>query len=280
MKKGNSGQEQSEKDKSEKGNSEKGQFWKENNWKRTILNNGILKKGNRGKGQTKKGQFWKGRIRKRIQNNEKGQFWEGRTEQRQSGKQQTENWHFWKGETRQKQILNRKNWKRTTLKRKNRKWEPWFRTVASRGVGRPVKRWRDDIVSLVGEDWPTIARDTDLWKCLRDGYVNKLWGFGFLAGVCSQAHLRSLLPSFLPSFLPNISLLIIICERKNKQLLFAFKSTRWLSIYLLDRHILHLDEFPSLHPLGGPYHGRIGPRGSKRSLRIQKNSVSFKPACP
>ena len=53
-------------------------------------------------------------------------------------------------------------------------WEPWFGTEAYRSVGRPVKRWRDDIVSLVGEDWPTITRDTDLWKCLRDGYVSKL----------------------------------------------------------------------------------------------------------
>ena len=53
-------------------------------------------------------------------------------------------------------------------------WKPWFRTCARRRVGRPLKRWDDDIVALAGGDWPEVARDRLLWDALKEGYILQL----------------------------------------------------------------------------------------------------------
>ena len=44
-------------------------------------------------------------------------------------------------------------------------WKPWFRCSPSRDVGRPLKRWDEDLTALAGGDWAEIAQDSDMW-CL------------------------------------------------------------------------------------------------------------------
>ena len=46
-------------------------------------------------------------------------------------------------------------------------WKPWFRVAPHRDVGRPCKRWDDDIVHLAGGDWPTTVSDPAVWEALR-----------------------------------------------------------------------------------------------------------------
>ena len=46
-------------------------------------------------------------------------------------------------------------------------WRPWFRVAARRSVGHPLKRWDDEIVQLVGGDWPQVASESALWACLQ-----------------------------------------------------------------------------------------------------------------
>ena len=50
-------------------------------------------------------------------------------------------------------------------------WRPWFRTLPRRGVGRPVKRWDDDLVELAGGDWPAAARDPVIWAAAAAAYT-------------------------------------------------------------------------------------------------------------
>jgi hypothetical protein len=51
-------------------------------------------------------------------------------------------------------------------------WRPWFRTVMHRSVGRPLKRWDDDLVALAGDDWPDSARDATIWDAAAPAYIN------------------------------------------------------------------------------------------------------------
>ena len=53
-------------------------------------------------------------------------------------------------------------------------WKPWFRIFPKRDVGRPRKRWEDDIVNLAGESWMTEGIDQDMWSILKDAYVQKI----------------------------------------------------------------------------------------------------------
>ena len=53
-------------------------------------------------------------------------------------------------------------------------WRPWFRVVPRRCVGHPFKRWDDEIVQLVGGDWPHVANDSALWASLQPGYVEHI----------------------------------------------------------------------------------------------------------
>ena len=40
-----------------------------------------------------------------------------------------------------------------------------------RSVGRPKRRWRDDIVWQQGTVWTRIAKDRERWKTLAEGYI-------------------------------------------------------------------------------------------------------------
>ena len=51
-------------------------------------------------------------------------------------------------------------------------WTPWFRTTPHRGVGRPVKRWDDDLVRIAGGDWPALARDSAVWEAAAAAYAH------------------------------------------------------------------------------------------------------------
>ena len=66
---------------------------------------------------------------------------------------------------------------RTATKNDNR----WSKRVLSwrpiacygRSVGRPQRRWDDDIVQLMGGDWQTHAVDQDLWACMEEAFVHR-----------------------------------------------------------------------------------------------------------
>ena len=48
-------------------------------------------------------------------------------------------------------------------------WQPFFRCLPHRDVGRPVKRWDDDIVKVAGGDWSTTsAKDQFFWRALHN----------------------------------------------------------------------------------------------------------------
>ena len=51
-------------------------------------------------------------------------------------------------------------------------WTPWFRTLPHRRVGRPCKRWDDDLVALAGDDWPASARNGILWAAAASAYID------------------------------------------------------------------------------------------------------------
>ena len=51
-------------------------------------------------------------------------------------------------------------------------WKPWFRSFPSRVVGRPVKRWDDDLSALAGGDWADSAQDTEMWALLGAAFAN------------------------------------------------------------------------------------------------------------
>ena len=49
-------------------------------------------------------------------------------------------------------------------------WKPWHRCIPYRRVGHPLKRWEDDFVAYIGEDWVTEASE-DLWPILSGNCV-------------------------------------------------------------------------------------------------------------
>ena len=51
-------------------------------------------------------------------------------------------------------------------------WRPWFRCWPRRSVGRPVRRWADDIVSFAGGDWIGEAARGVLWQASLLGFVD------------------------------------------------------------------------------------------------------------
>ena len=53
-------------------------------------------------------------------------------------------------------------------------WKPGFRLLPFRNVGRPCKRWDDDITKLAGGSWIEAAKDTILWSMLESGYIERL----------------------------------------------------------------------------------------------------------
>ena len=47
-------------------------------------------------------------------------------------------------------------------------WQP---RSGKRSRGRPRKRWRDDILKLVGGTWSRIAKERTTWRSLTEGYI-------------------------------------------------------------------------------------------------------------
>ena len=45
-----------------------------------------------------------------------------------------------------------------------------WQTEGVRSVGRPKRRWRDDIVGQQGAVWTRIAKDIERWRTLAEGY--------------------------------------------------------------------------------------------------------------
>ena len=48
------------------------------------------------------------------------------------------------------------------------KWRPW---EDRRSVGRPQKRWADDIAAIGGKRWLQIANDMGAWRDLEEAYI-------------------------------------------------------------------------------------------------------------
>ncbi|GBP24020.1 hypothetical protein EVAR_10121_1 [Eumeta japonica] len=50
----------------------------------------------------------------------------------------------------------------------HRRWDikrtHWRRPLGKRNIGRPTRRWADDIVEIVGQNWITLAEERGLWK--------------------------------------------------------------------------------------------------------------------
>ena len=49
-----------------------------------------------------------------------------------------------------------------------------------RDVGRPQKRWDDDLAQLACEAWVPEATVASFWKALENGYVEQIRGARFL----------------------------------------------------------------------------------------------------
>ncbi|XP_023946281.2 LINE-1 reverse transcriptase homolog [Bicyclus anynana] len=47
----------------------------------------------------------------------------------------------------------------------------WIGPQGKRNVGRPQKRWADDIIATAGKSWMTIAREREKWKKLEEAYT-------------------------------------------------------------------------------------------------------------
>lgn len=47
----------------------------------------------------------------------------------------------------------------------------WKRPIGKRRVGRPKRRWADDITEIIGKDWQTIGKDRDQWKGLEEAFT-------------------------------------------------------------------------------------------------------------
>ena len=50
-------------------------------------------------------------------------------------------------------------------------WKPWFRAFPRRDVGRPFKRWDDDLAQLAGGAWPEAALDSAVWEALGEAFA-------------------------------------------------------------------------------------------------------------
>ena len=49
-------------------------------------------------------------------------------------------------------------------------WRPW---EEKRGVGRPQKRWADDIIPVAGRRWIRVAQNRDEWKKIEEAYIQQ-----------------------------------------------------------------------------------------------------------
>ena len=49
-------------------------------------------------------------------------------------------------------------------------WRPWTK---KRNIGRPPKRWSDDIVQKAGKTWMRVGRDRDEWRKMEEAYIQQ-----------------------------------------------------------------------------------------------------------
>ncbi|KPI96314.1 hypothetical protein RR46_12344, partial [Papilio xuthus] len=47
----------------------------------------------------------------------------------------------------------------------------WKGPSGKRNVGRPNKRWSDDIIDEVGRDWMTLGRNRNDWKKMEEAFT-------------------------------------------------------------------------------------------------------------
>ena len=47
----------------------------------------------------------------------------------------------------------------------------WRPRGTTRSVGRPKKRWVDDVRAVAGRQWIRLARDREAWKNLEEAYI-------------------------------------------------------------------------------------------------------------
>lgn len=62
---------------------------------------------------------------------------------------------------------------RSTDKRWALRTTIWSGPLGKRNVGRPRKRWVDDIISVAGENWLTAAKNREKWKKLEEAFTQK-----------------------------------------------------------------------------------------------------------
>ena len=62
-----------------------------------------------------------------------------------------------------------------TARRHDMRWSQrlldWRLGGGARGVGRPCKRWEDDIFHRAGGQWEEAAQDRDMWRLCEDFFV-------------------------------------------------------------------------------------------------------------
>ncbi|KAJ2938174.1 hypothetical protein O0L34_g18514 [Tuta absoluta] len=56
----------------------------------------------------------------------------------------------------------------------------WAGPAGKRSVGRPYKRWSDDIAQAAGKKWPEIAKDRQKWQDLEEAFTQ--------IGIQEEAH--------------------------------------------------------------------------------------------
>ncbi|KAJ2946764.1 hypothetical protein O0L34_g12828 [Tuta absoluta] len=59
----------------------------------------------------------------------------------------------------------------------NKKWTfkttKWKGPLGKRKVGRPTKRWADDITEVAGRDWMNLAQDREKWKSMEEAFTRR-----------------------------------------------------------------------------------------------------------
>ena len=53
-------------------------------------------------------------------------------------------------------------------------WRPELLDGSFRDVGRPLKRWKQDLCEYAGDGWREHAMDAALWAALEQGFVEQL----------------------------------------------------------------------------------------------------------
>lgn len=49
----------------------------------------------------------------------------------------------------------------------------WKGPIGKRNIGRPNRRWADDITQNAGEDWMSIGKNRETWKKLEEAFTQR-----------------------------------------------------------------------------------------------------------